>query len=396
MRSSGEFADITAECDARGLSGGPLTACQNLLWRVPTELEGINKGLTTLQFQSLSVSPHNVNIVQGGTQDNGTWQTTGNPNKWLNTIIGDGGQSGFDADNPAFRFHTYFNATAEVNFSEGDQYDWNWIADQIYGTEPQAFYVPIISDPSVGGTMYVGTSHVWRTKTHGMGSMTLEELRQHCNTWTGDFAVVCGDWVPLGDPGTAGWLTAAAYGDRSGGTMAAVERTTADSSSMWAATSTGRVFVSKNADAEPAASVVFTRIDSASTPGRFVSGIYVDPANGNHAWVSYSGYDAATPATPGHVFEVTFDPNSGTAVWTDRSYNLGDMPMTDVAYDDVTGDVYASSDFGVYRLVSGSTSWTLGAPGMPNVEVAGITMMSGERKLFAATHGMGAWLLNLK
>ncbi len=73
-----------------------MARCQQLLSRVPSKLEGMNKGLSTLQFQSLSVSPFNVNVLQGGTQDNGTWQTPGNPTKWENTMIGDGGQSGFD------------------------------------------------------------------------------------------------------------------------------------------------------------------------------------------------------------------------------------------------------------------------------------------------------------
>jgi hypothetical protein len=36
------------------------------------------------------------------------------------------------------------------------------------------------------------------------------------------------------------------------------------------------------------------------------------------------------------------------------------------------------------------------APGLPNVEVSGLTMRSAERKLYAATHGLGAWLLNLR
>ena len=52
---------------------------------------------------------------------------------------------------------------------------------------------------------------------------------------------------------------------------------------MWVATTTGRVFVSQNADAA-AGSVTFTRIDTASTPGRFVSGVYVDPGNPNRAY----------------------------------------------------------------------------------------------------------------
>ena len=83
---------------------------------------------------SLSVSLFNVNVLQGGTQDNGTWQTPGNPVKWVNTMIGDGGQSGFDAANPRFRFHTFYDASPDVNFSNGDIADWNWMADPIFGT----------------------------------------------------------------------------------------------------------------------------------------------------------------------------------------------------------------------------------------------------------------------
>lgn len=390
MRSSGEFADVSAWCADRGLSATRQARCEQLLSRVPTQLESMNKGLATLQFMSLSVSPHNVNLVQGGTQDNGTWQTQGNPIKWENTMIGDGGQSGFDVADPDFRFHTFYDASPDVNFSGGDIADWNWIADPIFGTGAQ-FYSPIISDPAVSKTMFVGTFNAWRTKTWGMGTMTLDELRQHCNEWTGDFAVTCGDWEQIASPA----LNNPGWGDRSGGAVAAVERTVADTSTAWAATTTGRVFVSKNVDADPAAAVTWTRIDSASTPNRFVSGIYVDPADGNHAWISYSGFNSATPATPGHVFEVTFDPGSGTSMWVGRSYDLSDLPITDVVRDDVKGDLYAASDFGVMRLLSGSTSWTLAAPGMPSVEVTGLTIIPAERKLYAATHGLSAWLLNL-
>lgn len=398
MRSSGEFTDASAFCAPRGLAEPLLSRCQQLLSRVPSELESMNRGMATLQFQSLSVSPFNVNILQGGTQDNGTWQTNGNPTKWENTMIGDGGQSGFDAALPSFRFHTFFNATPDVNFSDGDIADWNWIGDPIFGTEPQSFYVPIITDPVVSKSMFVGTGHVWRTKTWGMGSMSLATFRQECNEWFGQFTVMCGDWLPLGNPTTAGRLTATAYGaDRATGYVVAVERATQDTSTLWAATQGGRVFISKNGDADPASAVTFTRLDSlaGNDPGRFVSGIFIDPANANHAWVSYTGFDAATPTTPGHVFSVVYDPGTGTATWTDLSYDLGDIPITDVAFDHVTGDLYASSDFGVFRLAAGENQWGAAAPGLPNVEVAGLTIRPSERKLFAATHGLSAWLLNL-
>ena len=393
MRSSGEVADVSSWCDDpnRGITSATrLARCKQILSRVPTKLESMNMGLSTLQFMSLSVSPFNVNLVQGGTQDNGTWQSTGNPVKWENTMIGDGGQSGFDAANPDFRFHTFYDASPDVNFSNGDIADWNWIADPIFGTGAQ-FYAPIITDPLVSKTMFVGTFNVWRTKTWGMGNMTLDEFRQHCNEWFGDFTVQCGDWEQIASPA----LNSSALGDRAGGAVAAVERAKGDTSTAWAATTTGRLFISKNVDADPAAAVTWTRLDTASTPNRFVSGIYIDPADPNHAWVSYSGFNANTPLTPGHVFEVIYNPAAGTATFTDISYDLEDLPVTDVVRDDVTGDLYSSSDFGVMSLAAGTTSWTLSAPGMPYVEVTGLTIIPGERKMYAATHGLSAWLLNL-
>ena len=141
----------------------------------------------------------------------------------------------------------------------------------------------------------------------------------------------------------------------------------------------------------------FTRLDDDTTaaPGRFVSSIFIDPADANHAWISYMGFDLSTPATPGHVFEVRYNPATGQSTWTNRSYNFGDLPANDVAYDAPSGDLYASTDFGVFRLESGTTTWTDAAPGMPNVEVAGLTYVGKDRILYAATHGLGAWRLNL-
>ena len=397
VRSSGVLVDRSFWCDARGLSPNNLTRCRQMLTRIPSRLESLNKGLSTLQFQSLSVSFHNVNVLQGGTQDNGTWQTGGNPTKWENTMIGDGGQSGFDVAIPTFRFHNFTGASPDVNFNNGAIADWIWTGAPLGGgaNAGSEFYTPMISDPVVSKTLFSGTGlTVYRTKTAGLGARTVAEANAVCNEWTGTGPFnTCGDWERLGpNP-----LTDAFWGDRAGTAMAAIARTTADTSTEWAATTRGRVFISKDVDADPASAVSWTRLDddSATSPGRFVSGIAVDPANPNRAWVSYSGYSSNTPATPGHVFEVVYDPNAGTSTWTDWSHDLGDIPITSIAYDDVTGDLYASNDFGVLRLAGGTTSWILASPGMPNVEVAGLTIVPGERKLYAATHGLSAWSLNL-
>ena len=86
-------------------------------------------------------------------------------------------------------------------------------------------------------------------------------------------------------------------------------------------------------------------------------------------------------------FEVTFDRVAKTATWTDRSYDLGDLPLTDTALDDAMGDVYVSNDFGVLRLAKGMTSWSVAGEGLPIVEVPGLTIVPGARRLYAATHG---------
>jgi len=403
MRTDGTLSDTSARCDTRNLSGAALRQCKWLLAAVPTSWTSLNTGLTTLQFQSLTVNPADGKDIQGGTQDNGTFETTGSSAVWPQTIFGDGGQSGFDASNAAFRVHTYYNASPDVNFTSGNPADWAWIGDPIYGTEPQAFYVPIITDPVVSGTMFVGTGHVWRTTTFGRGSMTPAEFQGHCNEFTGDFAVTCGDWQPLGAAGAAGQLINVAWGDRAGGTVAATERAAGDRSTLWAATSTGRVFVSRNADAANAADVAFTRIDplAGTDPNRFVTGIAVDPANPLHAWISYSGYDQSTPSTPGHLFSVAYDPVAGTATWTsldgDSSrFGLGNLPINDVAYDSLTADLFVSTDFGVLRqsvLLPGT--WFVAGLGLPNVEVSGITIDVRNRQLIAATHGRGAYRLQL-
>ena len=167
---------------------------------------------------------------------------------------------------------------------------------------------------------------------------------------------------------------------------------------MWVATNTGRVFISKNANAA-AGSVTYTRLDTlpsaTADPGRFVSGIYVDPSNPNHAWISYSGYNFNTPAQPGHVFSVLFDPAVPDATWTKLDgTSFPDFPATDIVRDS-NGDLYASTDFGVMRLPNGSSGWEVAGTGLPQVEVAGLTIATEGRKLYAATHGRSAWQLTL-
>jgi hypothetical protein len=390
VRTSGDFTDGSASCASRGISGADLTDCQNWLKAIPTQIFSLNDGLATIQFQSLTVDPqHPTTTLLGGSQDNGTWAFSADGNNWFESVGGDGGQSAIDSANPNIRMHTYYGPSIDTNFKGSDPTGWDYISDPLSNSkEAASFYVPLIADPKIASTTFVGLEHVWRTQDSGG---TQAYLDQHCNELTGDFKQPCGDWVPLG----SATLSSTTYGaDKVGGYVVALGRATGDHSTLWAATRFGRLFISTNANAA-AANVTFTRIDTAAQPNRFISGIAVDPANPYHAFVSYSGYSAYTPTTPGHIFDVTYNPITGTATWKDISNDLGDAPITGIAYDHMTGNLYISSDFGVAVLQAGSTSWVPAAPGLPMVAVYGITLSSVGRTLYAATHGRGAWALAL-
>src|SRR3954452_25171668 len=256
--------------------------------------------------------------------------------------------------------------------------------------------MPIISDPRPdrGGSMFAGLQWIWRTTDNG-GDATF--LADNCNE-TGPFTNTgnCGDWKHLGNRRLTG------------GTVSWISRTPADTGTLWAGTASGRVYIFKNADAaNPATASEFEVSDalvaSNTTPVRFISGIVIDPANPNHGWVSYGGYNAVTPAgqraIPGHVFEVTWDGVAPRAKFTLLDGTgpgaLGDLPLNALVRDDLTGDLFVANDFGVLRRDAKSGHWHVAAQGMPMVEVSSLAIDSTNRVLYAATHGRSAFRLRL-
>jgi len=289
--------------------------------------------------------------------------------------------------------HMYTGASGDVNFNGTDPLGWDFFSDLLNGSgEAFSFYAPLITDPRVSGAWFIGGAHVWRTLDNA-GPQAY--LQMFCNEFFGAYnpaVTPCGDWEALG--GDAGNLIAGTSATKGTGYVASVVRASSDTSTMWAATRRGRLFISHNADATPASSVTYTRLDTPAQPRRFISGISIDHTNANHAWVSFSGYEAYTPTTPGHVFEVTANPD-GSATWTDLSFNLGDQPITGIARDDVTGNLFVATDFGVNMLPSGGNTWVPAGTSLPPVAVYGLTINSGARVLYAATHGRSAWRLRL-
>jgi hypothetical protein len=435
VRSDGQFDNASADCLKYHVNDpDTLIHCERVLSRVPHQLfDTQNLGLSTLQYQSVSLNPQRPQEdIQGGTQDNGSWDWDGQKMTWMEEMYGDGGQTGYNYGNPQIRFTEFFDWYTDENFQNGKPDKWvvtSGPLSQTHNHENVAFYMPQVTDYTNFGYQYTGEQHVWRTNDNGGDEAYLEANCPEFTTSGDD--IRCGDWKPLGDPnyvqgsptaGQPGDLTSAQYGaDKITGFVAAVERNPGNNNELWAATSLGRVFVSLNVNDPNQANVQFCRLDNiavdaggndVATPMRFVSSIYPDPANPNRAWISYDGYSSNTPDTPGHVFEVTFTGGSSTscptsAVWRDLHVEqgsthqppAGDIPIDDLVRDDYTGDLYAATDFGVLRGVTtdkGATyTWTQAGANLPYVEVAGLTIDPCSRLLYAATHGRSVWRMFL-
>jgi hypothetical protein len=433
IRTDGTFADISSRCNSneRPLLGpASLANCARMLSRVPTSLGHIDTNLDTLQFINVAINPGQPCEVEGGTQDNGTWSNPGcDTNTWPQIIYGDGGNAGYDGANPTWRFNEFTSGASDSNFENGDPTKWVITSAPIPNSgEAVAFYWPQVADPNPPAgahPIFSGAQHVWRTWAFGAGTPgavpqdttpNIAFYEANCPEFTVSFNDPnCGDYQPIG-----GDLTSATYGaDRAGGSVSWIARNGADHGTLWAATSAGRIFVTHNADAVDPATVTWHRIDNPSSPTRFPSAIYPDIKDTGHAWITYSGYNASTPTTPGHVFSVL---ENGTAPGSGQFTNLdlesgtkgfptptgdGDLPASDVVQDDKTGKLYVSTDFGVlWSNAASKGNWHI-TQGMPRFEVMHLELepsarvptcvgtSSCPRVLYAATHSQGIWALNL-
>ncbi len=453
IRTSGNFADTSSQCDSQWRNGGgPLpttsgsyTTCKRLLSRVPTQLQHIDQHLSsTIQFINVAINPFASCEVLGGTQDNGTWSNlqSCDQNTFNQVIYGDGGNAVFDVANQNWMANEFTGGFGDSNFENGNPEKWVIATAPIVNSkEAVAFYWPQTGDPNpVPGThpIYEGAQHVWRSWAFGAGhpgdvpqdtTPDIAGYEANCPEFvTSGASAACGDYRALGGPGgagNAGDLTSTLYGsDRTGGSISWISRDSYDHGTLWAATSAGRIFVTHNADASDPATVLWHRIDSSTTgssPTRFPSSIYVDPKNPSHAWISYSGYNAVTPTTPGHVFDVTEgDPatpgsgtftnlnvEAGTSAFPTPTSN-GDLPVNDIVRDDAHRKLYVATDFGVLRGDGdGKAGWHV-TTGMPRYEVTHLEITGSSRVptcvggsscphvLYAATHSQGIWKLDLR
>ena len=118
-----------------------------------------------------------------------------------------------------------------------------------------------------------------------------------------------------------------------------------------------------------------------------ITGIAVDPLDGNRVWISMSGYSKQ--------LKVLYSANAGQtwSSWDDSTGALAalNVPINNIVYQRGTKDrLYIATDVGVY-VREGQGPWWRYGENFPNVRVTELKINYCVGKLRAATFGRGVW-----
>jgi hypothetical protein len=140
--------------------------------------------------------------------------------------------------------------------------------------------------------------------------------------------------------------------------------------------------------------------NNAALPNRPVLGIALDPsvnaANVPVGYAAVGGFNANTPSTPGHLFQVTCAANCGSFTWVDKTGNLPDIPVDSVIVNPKwPQQVFAGTDWGLYftnDITAASPAWSRFENGLPHSMVWDMSIDRGATTLALWTRSRGAWV----
>jgi photosystem II stability/assembly factor-like uncharacterized protein len=342
-----------------------------------------NPSLTLTQFYpSISINASSPSIAFGGTQDNGSQNYAGAINWMDNNTCGDGTGTAIDALIPSSVYVACNGIFLFSSYQNGTPGTFGLAINGINLADFFNFVPPLTADPFNANTLYVGTTKVYQSV-------------DAANTWT----PISYDLVSRSNFDS---LTALAVSPTNSAT---------NSSVVYAGADTGQVFIASTVTRN--GNATFVQVSGqGSLPPRAVTAIAVDSSDptGNTAYVTFSGFSFVNTSFGvndpiGHIFKTT----NGGSTWKDVSCSvavcttpaatdLPNIPVNDVVIDpDIPGTIYAATDLGVFigNCTPGPCTWSTLSTGLPRVVVHSLRLHEPSRTLRAATHGRGAWDINL-
>src|SRR5437667_3204659 len=372
----------------------------------------MDTGINTIEFYSGDISGNFANAsspqASGGAQDNGSSSVTFNgtptgPVQWQLGIGGDGFYSRIDpvGTGSSLRFFQSNNGGAMSRCVSNctDQFaPWagvsgGWLSDTrsfvtpydlFHGGIPGGDDCPLPGVPGGCGHLNVGTTRVWET-IHG-----------------GNASLGSADWYVTNNPTTQN-MTKQTLGNRS--FINQVKYSPKYASIANVGTNDANVWIGFNLGTGTQSHANWVDVTGNNTvlPLRPTLGVALDPsvvaANLPVGYAAVGGFNANTPATPGHVFQVTCTADCGSFTWADKSGNLPDIPVDSIIVNpNNTQQVYAGTDWGVYYtddITVGSPTWLRFENGIPHAMVWDMQIDRGSTTLSVWTRSRGAFVYPL-
>jgi hypothetical protein len=224
----------------------------------------------------------------------------------------------------------------------------------IVASEPRAFYTPFVQDPTPPHPLYGGTNRLYRS---------------------GNDAV---SWSPV----TTSALSSATNTEIVGGqdVITAIAVAPSNPSQIYIGYYGGRVFTT-GSGSDP-----WTEVTAAAFPAAPVTWLAVDPQDASRAYVTFSGFGSGA-----HVFRTTTAGGAWQAIGTGLPAGL---PANTISVEPGTAaNLWLGTDQGVYKSTNGGDGWTKFSLGLPNAPVYEISIDETHGRVYAATHGRGAFVL---
>lgn len=310
--------------------------------------QSANGGYQTVQFYNGFSVAHDISdYALGGLQDNSTIIYTGDL-AWTRVIGGDGSWTAINPDNHMNHFGSaqFLNVFRTLNgganyqsvgmpFLEGDR---------------TAFIAPYVISPSNPDIMYAGRAFVYKSNENG----------------NNDWEAQNGEKVLNGDP------------------VFSMEVAPTNENVLYAATAplfkSPSIFVTQNGGDS------FKDITN-GLPNRYILDITVDPKSAGTVFITLGGFGTS------HVW---MSNNFGDS-WTDIGGTLPDVPTSAIIVDPMNSNyLYAGNDLGVFFSPDQGVTWEKFNDGFIDAAmVMDLKIHTGDRKLYVATHGSGAFRRDL-
>ncbi|HVR08834.1 MAG TPA: hypothetical protein VMW75_12370, partial [Thermoanaerobaculia bacterium] len=334
-----------------------------------------NDDLQITEFQSMSSSPLTARII-GGSQDNGTQLWLGS-RVWQHIDDGDSASTVMDRGNANRMYDVYARQCPRAGL--GALHTWQDLFDGPYAgsghglggvdynecyfsftyPEDSAFYPPIVQDPQAPHAIYIGTVLLYRSTDMGQ-------------QWNPVSPSLAGGGGPFPDIGT-------------GNVISAIAVAPTNANVVYVGMYDGSIWVSDAATGPCTAASCWHQVN-AGTPANPVAWIAVHPSDPKTAYAAFSGF------LPGpHLWKTV----NGGAPWTPPASGLpADRPVNTVSIE--VNDplrIWVGTDAGVYKSLDGGTTFTPFSSGLPNVPVYQIALDELRGRVWAGTHGRGAFIL---